>query len=101
MGNRPMIAARIEIEDPYRSAIRPLQSADGADGRRLSRPVGTDQAEHLAALDGQRQIRERLNRAVPLRDLIQRDHGVTGISASTGMPDLSTPSLLSTVTLTR
>src|SRR4029453_12574040 len=69
----------------------------------LAGTIRTDEPEHLAATDGQRQVVERAELPVDFGDVLERDRIVAhrGISASTGMPGLSTPSRLSAVTLMR
>ena len=98
-----MIAKRIHVEDADAAGVRVKQPAGHPDRRRLARTVGADQAEHLAALDRQRQVVHGPGGAEGFRDPLEQDraHGWNGISASTGMPDLRTPPALSTDTFSR
>src|SRR5262249_23540224 len=96
-----------DAEHLHASRVGAQQPADQPDRRRLAGAVRADQAEHLAAIDRQRQLVDGDRRAVPFADLLERDdrfgHGYcwNGISASTGIPGLRTPALLSTATFTR
>src|SRR4030095_5458585 len=109
LGQRPMRAHRIEAKDPQLARIGMQQSTHQTDRRRLARPVGADEAEHLASHHLEAQPGERLRLAVSLDDPIQYDRRLAiGVrlhcnasSASTGMPGFRTPARLSTVTLMR
>ena len=61
--------------------------------------------EHFAFLDAEADAAQRVNLAVSLDDVLEFDGGhdyfASAMSASTGMPCLSTPSLLSTLMRTR
>src|SRR5262245_31847467 len=84
-------------------AVEPQESAGDADGGRLAGAVRADHAEHLSLRHVEGHAVERGDRAVSLRGVLElnRAHCCTGSSASTGMPGLSTPSLVSAVTLMR
>jgi hypothetical protein len=103
VGDRPMFAHRVLAEHAHLAAIGVEQPAHHTDGGRLSRAVGTDETEHLAARDVERQAGKRLCGAVTLDDLLEQDGGRHGSdsSASTGIPALRMPSRLSTLTLMR
>ena len=114
-GHTPMLPHRVMAEHAHFPGICAQQAAHQTDGRGLARSVGADQPEHLATMYLQRQGVQGMGRPVPLRDPAQFDGGAHGppsllgcggapdscSSASTGMPDLSTPALLSTATLIR
>ncbi len=55
-GDATVRPQRIEPEHADRPAIGAQQAAQQADRRRLAGAVGTDQAEHLAARNAQRQV---------------------------------------------
>ena len=98
-----MLLDGIAIEHADPPGVRPQQPAGQADGGRLAGAVGTDQAEHFAARDLERDGVERFERSVLLGDLFKADggHYDSGISASTGMPGFRTPARLSVLTLIR
>src|SRR5581483_2011805 len=111
-GQPAMIADRVEIEDAYAARVDRQQPADQPDRRRLAGASGPDEAEHLAALDGNRQRGDGSRRSVPFGHALERNRHAprvirrprrhcSGISASTGIPALRTPARLSTDTLTR
>ena len=98
-----MLAHGIVTEHAHRAAVGVKKAAHDANGRRFSGAVGADETEHLAAAHVERQPGKRLGRAVSLDDVLEVNgwrHGRAS-SASTGIPGLSTPSRLSTLTLMR
>src|SRR5262249_27590395 len=88
-------------------AVQPEEAARHTDRGRLARAVWADDPEHLPCRDLERHVGQRRERAIPLDDAIEREHGIrrhcqlTGISASTGMPVFRIPRELSTLTLMR
>src|SRR5512145_750544 len=98
-----MLGNGIVPEHADAAGVGQQQTAGQSDGRRLASAVRANQAEHLASSDGQRHVVEGTHLAIASDDLLEDDGvgGHRGISASTGMPTLSTPWRLSAVTLIR
>ena len=67
------LLVRVHPEDRRRAARRPNLVHHRSDGRRLARPVGAEEAEHLARLDVEVQIVERLHLAVVLGEALRAD----------------------------
>src|SRR5688572_3334153 len=98
-----MVEHGIPTEYAYLARTGTKQPAHQAYCGRFAGTVGTDQAEHLAAPDVERDPFERAGGAVLLRHARELN-GVThcsGNSASTGIPAFKMPSRLSTLTLMR
>ena len=104
-----MLLHRVTAKDAHRAGLAPEQAAGEPDRGRLAGAVGSDEPEHLAGRDFERQ-RRRPRRSLHIvwrRDRsswLRQASGVLallGSSASTGIPDFNTPSRLSTVTLIR
>ena len=102
-GDLPVLPDGVVVHHADGAVVDMEEAAQRADGCRLTRSVGTDQAEHFAAIDAEGDAVERAGGPVALRDALEGDRAHFGraISASTGMPCLSTPSLLSTLMRTR
>ena len=102
-GDGAVFGGRILTEHAHLPAGGPQQAARQPDRRRLSGAVGSDEAEHLAGSNGQRDVAQRGALAVFVGHPSERQGlgAHRGSSASTGMPDLRMPCRLSTVTLIR
>ena len=68
--DRHGVAPRIEAEHARRALVGPHESREDADGRRLARAVGAQEAEHLAALHGEVHPIERADVAEPLANAL-------------------------------
>ena len=109
--DRAVLLHRIVAGHADGAAVGMQQAAQQPDARRLAGAVRADEPEHLAAGDLERQVVHGDRGPVLSGDTIEAQHraalapahgcACSGITASTGMPCLSTPSLLSTVTRTR
>src|SRR4030095_11633396 len=108
-GELAMFTNGVSPEHTNLAGIGVQQAAHQPDRGRLASSVGPDQTEHLAAIDGERELVDRRGGAVALDDTRRRD-GRAGrasgspcswTTASTGMPGFSTPARLSTVPLIR
>src|SRR5262249_41760737 len=110
-GDLVMRFHRIASEDGNPAAVDVEQPAQRTNRGRLACTVGTDESEHLTALDRERDFMQRVDAAEAFHHAIEFDDGSHGYfvwtlggtvsSASTGMPCLSTPSLLSAERRTR
>src|SRR5512145_2439793 len=90
--------------------FRAKQSTRQSNGCRLPRTIRTDETEHFATGDRERDAIECADGAIRLADALKTDCFVChpecslsrpGISASTGIPGFRIPSRLSVVTLIR
>ena len=70
---RPQRADRLAVE-PDAAAAGPHQAADRAQQRGLARAVGAEDADQLAALDPQRHLLQRADRAVVDREAVDLKH---------------------------
>ena len=72
--DRAMVLDRIVAGDADRAAVGVQQAAQQSNRRCLSGTVRADEAEHLAAVDGEREPIDRDGAPVALGDAIKREH---------------------------